>query len=145
MDDRDELKNITQKTLENDAFAASFQDVLSQELQRRNVRTTKVTAVNFSNVNIDVHIWIEDYWHYYLFKYIGIGWLKRRKLAEMTLVDYVKGYVDGELHELKDNVDFEIKDCSERLKDTSNMWEYDIVRTQKRLKDAQKIASWLAE
>jgi hypothetical protein len=133
----------TQETIENDKLAASFQEMLIKELQSRSVHFTKATAVNFADLNIDVHIYIEDYWMMFLFKYIGIGWLKRRKLSDMTLETYVKGYVDRELKELKGSVEYEIKDCSARLERKSNMFEHDIQSATERLENAHKIASWL--
>jgi hypothetical protein len=132
----------TQETIENSKLAADFQDLLIQELQERGVRFIKATAENFSDLNIDVHIWIEDYWMMYSFKYIGINWLKRRKLAEMTLEAYVKGYVDRELEELKGSVEYNLKDLPRQLenKGLSESYRRSIER---HLGAARKIAMWL--
>jgi hypothetical protein len=138
-----EGKMSDQETIENDKLAAEFQDLLIKELQARSVRFTKATAVNFSDVNIDVHIYIEDYWSMYLFTYTGISWLRNRKLSEMTLETYVKRYVDRQLKELRGEVESEIKECSDLLK-RGNLTESFRRSRKERLEAAQKIASWLA-
>lgn len=130
------------ETLENDALADRFQAIMIEELQRRGVHFTKATAENFLNVNIDVHIWIEAYDMRYLFKYIGIGWLTGRELNTMTLEEWVKDYVRRELKELKQSVEYNLKDIPKRLENrdlTQSYWA-DLVRE---LEDTQKIAEWL--
>ena len=131
-----------QETIENDKLAAKFQDLLIHELQSRGVHFTKATAENFSNVNIDVHIYIED-WGLPIFMYIGIGRLKHRILSNITLEDYVKGYVELELRELKASVEYTIKENSDLLaRDTQ--WTESYKRSlEERLQSARKIASWL--
>jgi hypothetical protein len=130
------------ETTNNDALAASFQEALIQELQSRGVRFTKATAVNFSDVNIDIHIYIQDYWSMYLFTYTGISWLRNHKLSEMTLETYVKGYVDRQLKELRGEVESEIKECDDLLK-RSNLTESFRRSRKERLEAAHKIATWL--
>lgn len=131
-----------QETIDNDALAAQFQGLLMHELQARGVHFTKATAVNMGDVNIDVHIYIEDYWGLYLFKYIGIYWLKERKLAEMTLAQYVKGYVGRELAELKSSVEWEIKHDPEMIA-RDNLTQSYRDSIARRLDAARKIAIWL--
>lgn len=132
----------TQETIENDKLATAFQELLIKELQSRGVHFTKATAVNFSDVNIDVHIYIEDYWGMYLFTYTGISWLRNHKLSEMTLDAYVKGYVDRQLKELRGEIESEIKTGSEMVKRT-NLSESYHREIAKRLESARKIAAWL--
>jgi hypothetical protein len=133
----------TQETIENDKLATMFQETLIQELQRRKVKFTSVTVVNFADVNIDIHIYIENYWLRDIFRYIGIGWLKHRKLSEMTLEAYIKDFVNRELESLKANNESVIEKCTKILKDKSH-WSLDYIRsTEEQLQSAHSIASWL--
>lgn len=132
----------SQETIENDKLAAAFQDLLIQELLARGVHFTKATAENFSNVNIDVHIYIEDS-EDDLFKYIGIGWFRRDTLSEMTLETYVKSYVDDELSDLKRSIEYTIKENSDLLSRDRSWSESYKRHLEEKLKSAQKIAAWL--
>jgi hypothetical protein len=133
----------TQETTNNDALAASFQELLIKELQSRGVPFTKATAENFANVNIDVHISIDDFWYDDLFKYIGIGLFKRDFLSKMTLEAYVKEYVDDELAELKSSVEYAIKENEDLLSRDTQWSENHKRHLEERLEAARKIATWL--
>ena len=121
------------KTEENDKLAADFETLLIKELQKRGVHFTKATAHNFANVNIDVHIYIEDYWMRDLFKYIGLGRLHRDYLrAGVSLETYVKGYVDRELEDLQREIDYALSGKS---------WSVSAEQQE----SARKIKSWLGD
>jgi len=88
-------------TADNNALAANAQLAIEDELKSRNILFKEISAVNFSDLNIDIYIDYDDPKHLigYHKSYYSIGKLRARLLGmngfdQITMSDFAKLIVD---------------------------------------------------
>lgn len=96
-------------------FMARFNDLLTKELDRRHIPHEGVELRDIGGTNLDVYIWISRKAVEYDFKYIGWGYLRRRKLREVTLPEYIAKYASSYLRELRSWYEHQLAETTKQL------------------------------